>query len=175
MFQLQYSRLIYRCIGQVLGRFATLLSPEDVREVYGLLHVQLLANNKRRLRSFEAGRSNRLSSWIGMLAIHSAYDYLRALRKEPPRLRLSAARTVGTEAPDPYEDYLMQERARVVTAMLNELSAKDQKFVALYYGEGLDPEQVAQRMDISIKTVYSKKHKIQTRLETLLSQQQLAA
>ena len=174
-FHVRYSRLIYRCISRVTARFAALLSPEDVREVYGLLHIQLLANDKHRLRSFQPGRGNRLGSWIGMLAIHSAYDYLRALRREAPRTCLSAAEAVGTESSDPYEDYLMQERARTVAAMLQELSAKDREFVTLYYGEGLEPEQIAKRMEISVKTVYSKKHKIRSRLETLLVQQQLAA
>ena len=47
--------------------------------------------------------------------------------------------------------------------------------VALYFGEGLEPEQIAERMHISVKTVYSKKHKIQSRLEAMLSQAQLAA
>jgi RNA polymerase sigma-70 factor (ECF subfamily) len=36
--------------------------------------------------------------------------------------------------------------------------------VALYYGDGLTPEHVAERLGISVKTVYSKKHKIQRKL-----------
>ena len=36
-------------------------------------------------------------------------------------------------------------------------------------------QQIAERMHISVKTVYSKKHKIQSRLEAMLSQAQLAA
>lgn len=39
----------------------------------------------------------------------------------------------------------------------------------LYFGEGMEPEQIAEVMNISVKTVYSKKHKIQSRLESLLS------
>jgi RNA polymerase sigma-70 factor (ECF subfamily) len=37
-------------------------------------------------------------------------------------------------------------------------------FLALYYAEGLDAETVADRMEISLKTVYSKKHKIRAHL-----------
>ena len=59
--------------------------------------------------------------------------------------------------------------------MLSEFSDKDRQFVALYFGEGLDPEEVARRMRINVKTVYSKKHKIQSRLESLLAQRRIAA
>jgi RNA polymerase sigma-70 factor (ECF subfamily) len=69
----------------------------------------------------------------------------------------------------------MQERAQIVGSMFSTFSDKDREFIALYYGEGLGPEQVAERMEISIKTVYSKKHKIRSRLEALLAEQQLAA
>jgi RNA polymerase sigma-70 factor, ECF subfamily len=47
--------------------------------------------------------------------------------------------------------------------------------MTLYFGEGLTPEQIAQEMGINIKTVYSKKHKIQARLEAIVARRQLAA
>ena len=52
---------------------------------------------------------------------------------------------------------------------LRAFSAKDRDFIQLYYVDGLTPEEVAAEMEISIKTVYSKKHKIRCRLATTLS------
>jgi RNA polymerase sigma-70 factor (ECF subfamily) len=69
----------------------------------------------------------------------------------------------------------MRERADIMAETLREFSAKDQQFITLYYGEGLDPVEVAARMDISVKTVYSKKHKIRARLEAILTERRLAA
>ena len=66
-----------------------MVGPDDVREIYAMLCVQLLANDKRKLRSFEPGRGNKLGSWIGMLAIHTAYDFLRTIKREPKRGTLS--------------------------------------------------------------------------------------
>jgi RNA polymerase sigma-70 factor (ECF subfamily) len=68
-----------------------------------------------------------------------------------------------------------RERAEKVSAFLASFSAKDRQFMLLYFGEGLRPEEVAVRMKISVKTVYSKKHKIQTKLEALIGKQQIAA
>src|ERR1700722_8888416 len=77
-FQRRYDRLILRCITKVTKRFAA-VSPDDVREIYAQLLVSLLAKGKAKLRAFDAARGSRFSSHIGMLAIHCAYDWLRAM------------------------------------------------------------------------------------------------
>jgi RNA polymerase sigma-70 factor (ECF subfamily) len=174
-FNTRYSRLIYRCITRVTARFSAVVSAEDVREIYAMLCVGLLANDKRKLRSFEPGRGNKLGSWLGMLAIHTAYDHLRQVKREPRRASLSEAEQLTSTTEDPAEACELRERARLVSETLKDFSAKDRQFVALYFGDGLDPEEVARRMRISVKTVYSKKHKIQSRLESLLAQRQIAA
>ncbi|MBX3181725.1 MAG: sigma-70 family RNA polymerase sigma factor [Polyangiaceae bacterium] len=174
-FNARYSRLIYRCITKVTGRFSAVVGPDDIREIYAALCLSLLANDKRKLRTFEPGRGNKLGSWIGMLAIHAAYDYLRGLKREPKRGCLAEAETLSSQTPDPYEQVLMRQRARIVARLLESFSDKDRQFITLYYGEGLDPEVIADQMQISVKTVYSKKHKIRTRLAELLQGAALAA
>ena len=83
-FQAKYDRLIIRCITKVTRRFASMVSQDDVREVYANLYVSLLGNDMHKLRTFDPERGNRFSSWIGLLAINAAYDYLRTLKREPP-------------------------------------------------------------------------------------------
>ena len=97
------------------------------------------------------------------------------MRREPNRAPLAEAEVLSCELPSPLEQVEHKQRAELVANILRAFSAKDREFVSLYFGEGLEPEQIAQRMRISVKTVYSKKHKIQTRLEQMLSQSQLAA
>jgi RNA polymerase sigma-70 factor, ECF subfamily len=41
------------------------------------------------------------------------------------------------------------------------------QFLSLYFGRNLSVEEVAAEMGISVKTVYSKKHKLLTRLAAL--------
>jgi RNA polymerase sigma-70 factor (ECF subfamily) len=174
-FTTRYSRLIFSCIGRVTCRFSAVLSQDDVREIYAMLCVQLLANDKHKLRTFEPNRGNKLGSWLGMLAVHTAYDYLRSVKREPQRASLTEAESLKTSAPDPFDAVLWRERADSVRSVLESFTEKDRQFVALYYGEGLTPEQIAERMRISVKTVYSKKHKIRARLELLLGTERLAA
>ncbi|PIE06245.1 MAG: RNA polymerase subunit sigma, partial [Sorangium cellulosum] len=68
-----------------------------------------------------------------------------------------------------------KQRETLVAKLLENFSAKDRFFVALYFDQGLDAEEVSRRMNISVKTVYSKKHKIRIRLERMLQRDRLAA
>jgi len=168
-FNTRYARLVYSCISRVMARFSGVTSGDDVREVYATLCVQLLANDKKKLRSFEANRGTKLGSWLGMLAVHAAYDHLRSVRRTPLYGSLVEAETLCGEEPSPYEQSLNRERAAHVTRLMDSLSDKDKLFFRLYFADGLAPETVAERMGISVKTVYSKKHKITAKLEALLN------
>lgn len=174
-FNTRYSRLMYSCIARVMARFSTVTSGDDVREVYATLCVQLLSNDKKKLRSFEADRGTKFGSWLGMLAVHATYDHLRAVRRAPALSPLVEAEALSSEVPSPFEQSLSRERALVVTHLMNSLSDKDKQFFKLYFADGLTPEEVARRMGISIKTVYSKKHKITAKLEAMLGDERLAA
>src|SRR5688572_27129107 len=52
-FQSRYDRLIIRCITKVTRRFSSIVSQDDVREVYATLYVSLLSNDMHKLRSFD--------------------------------------------------------------------------------------------------------------------------
>lgn len=174
-FNTRFSRLVLSTISRVTARFSGVVTQEDLREIYATFCVQLIANDKNKLRSFDPERGNKLSTWLGLLASHTAYDFLRCARREPRRAALSEAEDLSSTIPDPCESALMRERANQVSQLLAQFTDKDRAFIQLYFGEGLAPERVAERLNISVKTVYSKKHKIQARLQALLNEAQLAA
>lgn len=171
----KYSRIVLSCIHRVLARFSRVAGSHDVDEVYARFCLQLLANDKKKLRAFDPDRGNKLGSWLGLLATHAAYDYLRSLRRESTFEPLPDSERLGSSDASPYETSLLRERARIAARVMAGLSERDREFVQLYFGEGLEPEQVASEMGISVKTVYSKKHKITARLEGLLLDAQKAA
>ena len=173
-FFTRYDRLIYRCITRVTGRFSGIINQEDVREIYANVIVNLLHHDKRKLRTFDPNRGSKLGSWIGLIAINTAYDYLRAISRQPASDSLAEAseRPSGTEGP--YEQTLARERLDHVARTLGGFSERDRLFVALYYLEERDPEEVAAIMGISVKTVYTKKHKLRSRLYQRLGQAGLA-
>ncbi|MEQ9324097.1 MAG: sigma-70 family RNA polymerase sigma factor [Polyangiaceae bacterium] len=170
-FHLQYDRLIYRCIRKVTHSFAAVIRTEDEREIYANLIVQLLSKDKKKLRSFDPERGSRLGTWLGLLATHAAYDYLRSLRREVPSVPLCEAESTSYEGVSAFDEVEQKQRTKMVGRLVAKLSEKDQQFVKLYFKRGMSPEDVADAMNISVKTVYSKKHKIQSRLEDFVAQQ----
>ena len=93
-FHRRFDRLIYRCIHKVTGRFRSVVSSEDVREIYCQLLMNLTARNMHKLQSFQPERGNKLSSWIGLLATNTAWDYLRSVARQPQCTDLTAAEEV---------------------------------------------------------------------------------
>jgi len=164
----RYARLVTSCIQRVVARFSRRVSLDAVEEIYATFCLKLLANDKLKLRSFEPSRGNKLGTWLGMLATHCAYDYLRSVRREPSAVCLTEAETLSSDAQDPCESAILTERAKLVRELLADFSDKDRQFVTLYYQDGLSPEHVAERLGISVKTVYSKKHKIQRKLSEIV-------
>jgi len=173
-FETRYGRLILSCISRVTSRFAC-VRPDDVREIQATLYLELLSNDKKKLRSFEQNRGTRFGTWLGLLATHTAYDFLRRTRRDSKCDGIEGAESLRADTPDPSDYTLIRERAALVSRLLDTLSDKDRTFVQLYYGEGLPAEEVAERMQISVKTVYTKKHKLRGRLESLLSSSRVAA
>jgi RNA polymerase sigma-70 factor (ECF subfamily) len=167
-FQKRYDRLIMRCITKVTKSFSA-VSADDVREIYGQLYLSLCANDRSKLRAFDPTRGSSLSSYVGMLAIHCAYDWLRAIRREPQREAIAAAEELSSELPDPYQATVQQERAQLAARVMEGFSERDRVFATLYFGEGMEPDEIARSMKISVKTVYSKKHKIQSKLESIVA------
>lgn len=174
-FVQQHGRLVCATVARIVRRFGLIATSEDVREIEASFLVELLANDKAKLRAFQPDRGVRFSTWIAMLASHTAYDFLRKRRREPRSDSECDAEALACDSPDPYSVCELMERGRLVETLAEDLTEKDREFLELYYAEGLEPTEVASRMGISVKTVYSKKHKIQGRLEALLCRRHLAA
>jgi RNA polymerase sigma-70 factor (ECF subfamily) len=168
-FHVRFDRLVYRCIQKVTSRFARSVGSDDVREVYAQFLLSITARDMHKLRTFAPERGNKLSSWVGMLATNAAWDHLRTLARAPQPVTLGEAEAMPAPETDPFDRLLERERWARVNDALQTFSEKDQTFVRLYYMDGLSPEEVAEEMQISVKTVYSKKHKIRSRLEHALS------
>jgi len=168
--------LIVRCITRVTSRYDRVLTSECVDDVFAEVCVLLWADDLKRLRAYDAARGMKLASWIGLLAGHAAYDHLRRMRRRPTHDELEVAeRVADPAATSALDELLADERHAQLDALTSELSARDRAFVARYFEGDEEPEDVARSLGISVKTVYSKKHKITTRLKARVAEIRLAA
>ncbi|MCH2108023.1 MAG: sigma-70 family RNA polymerase sigma factor [Polyangiaceae bacterium] len=164
-----YAPVALGCIRKVLVRFSKVTDEQDVDEIYGRFSLDLLRNDCKKLQNFDPEKGSRLSTWIGMLATNSAYDYLRRIKKD--QVCDPFPESPAFESPDdsPYEEVVLRQQAEQAVEIMTSLSERDQEFVQLFFGHGLSPEEISERMGIHVKTVYTKKHKIAAKLEKLLA------
>ncbi len=163
----RYRALVFRCITKVAAKYDAVLSNEDANEIFGDMCFNLLRDDMRKLRAYDPARGAKLGSWLGLLAINTAYDYLRQTSRRPLLDRLDGTLDRAGEGPSALDAILERERWEYLNALLADFSARDRRFVELYYVGGLMPDEVARAMGISVKTVYSKKNKLRTKLLAL--------
>lgn len=172
----RFRGLMYRCITKAVGRGGSCLCDDDLDEIFCELCLNLWRDDKKKLRAYDPTRGVKLSTWLGLLAINTAYDHLRR-RARYPLLATDDDRTpeFADVGPDPLQRLLDGEERALLGRLLSRLSARDRRFVQLYYDRGLEAENIAQEMRISVKTVYTKKHKIEARLGRIARESRLAA
>lgn len=163
----RFRGLIFRCITKVLCKYESVLSNEDVNEIFSEVCLNLLRNDMRKLRAYDPERGSKLGSWIGLITINTSYDHLRVTARQPVLDRIDGFVEREDSCPSPLDQLLEQERYRRLNNLAMDFSPRDQRFLELYYGHGLQPAEVARAMNISVKTVYSKKNKIRNRLVAL--------
>jgi DNA-directed RNA polymerase specialized sigma24 family protein len=73
----RFRPLVYRCINKVACRYDALLTSEDVNEIFGEVCFNLLRDDMRKLRAWDPTRGSKLGSWLGLIAMNTAYDFLR--------------------------------------------------------------------------------------------------
>jgi RNA polymerase sigma-70 factor (ECF subfamily) len=167
----RYRPLIYRCITKVTLKYAPTLGAADLDEIYADVMMQLVRDDMHKLRIYNPSRGTKLGSWIGMLSVNAAYDFLRSAGRRPLLDKVDGAIDPHEECDrTPLDQLIEKERWEHLNGLLSEFTEKDRTFVELYYQRGMEADEIAAEMQISLKTVYSKKHKIRAHLVRVLGQ-----
>jgi RNA polymerase sigma-70 factor, ECF subfamily len=165
----RYRPLIYRCITKVTLKYAPTLGSADLDEIYADVMMQLVREDMHKLRIYNPARGTKLGSWIGMLSVNAAYDFLRSAGRRPLLDKVDGAIDPHEECDrTPLDQLIEKERWEHLNGLLSEFTDKDRTFVELYYQKGMEADEIAAEMQISLKTVYSKKHKIRAHLVRVL-------
>lgn len=161
----RFRPLIYRCITKVTLKYAPTLSSADLDEIYADVMMQLVRDDMHKLRIYNPARGTKLGSWIGMISVNAAYDFLRSAGRRPLLDKVDGNLDPHEECDrTPLDELIEKERWEHLNELLSDFTDKDRQFVQLYYQKGLEADEIAVEMQISLKTVYSKKHKIRAHL-----------
>ncbi len=167
----RYRPLIYRCITKVTLKYAPSLSSADLDEIFADVMMQLVRDDMHKLRIYNPTRGTKLGSWIGMISVNAAYDFLRSAGRRPLLDKVDGQLDPHEECDrTPLDQLIEKERWEHLNTLLSDFTDKDRTFVELYYQRGMEADEIAAEMQISLKTVYSKKHKIRAHLVRCLGQ-----
>jgi RNA polymerase sigma-70 factor (ECF subfamily) len=167
----RFRPLIYRCITKVTLKYAPSLGNADLDEIYADVMMQLVRDDMHKLRIYNPSRGTKLGSWIGMISVNAAYDFLRSAGRRPLLDKVDGAIDPHEECDrTPLDQLIEKERWNHLNGLLSDFTEKDRMFVELYYQKGMEADEIAAEMQISLKTVYSKKHKIRAHLVRCLTQ-----
>ena len=166
----RFRPLIYRCITKVTLKYAPSLGNADLDEIYADVMMQLVRDDMHKLRIYNPSRGTKLGSWIGMISVNAAYDFLRSAGRRPLLDKVDGTLDPHEECDrTPLDQLIEKERWNHLNGLLADFTDKDRTFVELYYQKGLEADEIAAEMQISLKTVYSKKHKIRAHLVRCLT------
>jgi RNA polymerase sigma-70 factor (ECF subfamily) len=158
---------VRRCITGVTSRFRGVVSSDDEAEIFATFCLRLLQNDRSKLAAFDASRGAALGTWLGMVAIQTAYDFLRQRRREKNRDHRAPLEAMAASGPDPFDRYLEQQRLDVARKLLDQITPRDREFLTELCSESFEPSELARQMGIRLSTVYTKKHKLIGRLARL--------
>jgi RNA polymerase sigma-70 factor (ECF subfamily) len=168
----RFERVIIGCVRNTLRRYSAFATDEDIEDIVNTTCLNLVKDDFKKLRTFDASRGYRLSSWMGLIATNTALDALR--RRDPGHTSLDSLDDDGVplqvadpSAP-PEGQMERREQWRALLEAIQELPEADRRFLELYYDEELAPEQLAARLGITVNTVYSRKNKLREKLKKLL-------
>lgn len=169
VFARRYDDVIQISIDRVLRSFPALRTPTERDEIRAALLCSMVQRDMHKLRVFEFERGIKLSTWIAVLATNVARDYVRgALRRARTTKETEQLEYVDEDAPNPLAELLQREALVRAGTTIERLPERDRQLVRLMVLEGQGPAEIAAEMNISIKTVYTKKHKLMTRLQRVL-------
>ncbi len=169
-FFAKYERLILACIRRALRRYGAAHGEEDIEDLASQSAFNLVKDDYKKLRTFDASRGYKLSSWVGLIATNTALD---SLRRRAPTDVWSAASIDDTDpglpsltslAQNPAEALDTKDDVRLAHEAISSLSDGDRLFLEYYYVEELEPEEISRLMGISLNTVYSRKNKIREKI-----------
>jgi RNA polymerase sigma-70 factor (ECF subfamily) len=175
-FFAKYERLVISCIRKVMRRYGAGFNEEDLEDLVSATALNIVKDDYKKLRAFDATRGYKLSSWIGLIATNTAHDALR--RRAPTEVWAAVALDDTAPVPLASEQQLASEAleaeddARELRAAIAQLSPADRLFMDYYYVQELEPEVIARLMSISVNTVYSRKNKIREKLRIIVGKQQ---
>ena len=168
----KYTKLIYNSIHKTLKRYSADRSKEDIEDLHNNIFVSLFNDDRIKLKQFR-GDNCTLATWLTVIATNNTLNFIErnkvhdSLDGDPKQDTFNIYTVRGTEPR--VEDQLDDAKRRtLLETAISELKAEDQRLLDHYYRDERKPKEIAELMNITTSTVYSKISRIKEKLKKIL-------
>lgn len=175
----RYSPYVYFLIHATLRKHTRRSDDDIVEELHNDVFLALLEDDMKRLRAFRGDNGCSLRSWLRIITINKSIDRLKASRTlvsldadDGDGLRLIDSIAAGEPtAEERMEELQTPAATEVISHAVAALSPADHELYRLFFEEGLDSDQAADRLGISKGAVYTRKCRMIDRMSRTLKSQ----
>ncbi|MHA2039239.1 MAG: RNA polymerase sigma factor [Promethearchaeota archaeon] len=180
LFVDRYSNLIYHSILGILKNYSVLFEHSEVEDIYHSIFLSLIEKNYRKLRQYEGRDQCTFTSWIQVISKNHTINFIKAQKhhvsldddKDETRPLIEKMHDNKVSVPDQMES---MEDKRIIKKAINDLPLSDRLFMKLYYVKELPPDEIANIMNVSVNTIYSKKKRTPEKIEKILKKKGIIA
>lgn len=174
LFVRRFSGLIYHSVQHTLTAKGILFSSQDLEDLHNAIFLHLFENRRRKLGQYEGRNGCSPASWLRVVAVRFVLNHIRDSHAHKAPWQDKQAPFEDLSDPDreafgPLAFMEQAERRRLLKRAIQLLSPRDRLFMRLYFEDGLNLEQVASALRISIQNAYTVKHRAVQRLRSHLS------
>mgnify|MGYP003488164261 FL=1 len=167
----RYSNLIYHTINKTLKTYHADHLYQDSSDIHNNVFLSLMENNYRKLRQYKGRNGCTVSSCLMVVTSNFTLNFIKKQKQHIPiednnADNINVIKNISiSQQPD--EELSEKEYREVFKELINDLNANDMLFLKLYYEKELSPEEIAEILNLTVSTVYSKKNRIREKLQKI--------
>ena len=171
VFVRRFSNLVYRSVLYTLRTRHVPYHDQDLEDFHNTIYLKLFEQDCKKLRQYEGRNGCSLATWIRIIAVRTVLNHIRkkgmdAIRWQRKRVPLDEMPEVRGDMAETWDLMDRAERARMVEDGIRSLPPRDRLFMKLHFDQGLPVEEVASALQISVKNVYTIKHRAIKKLKS---------
>jgi RNA polymerase sigma-70 factor, ECF subfamily len=168
----RYTNLIYHAINKTLKTYHADSLYQDLDDIHNNVFLSLMENDYRKLRQYEGRNGCTVSSWLMVVTTNFTLNFIKKQKQHIPiegntTDSINIIESVSNPQPQPDEELSKKEYEEIFKELINDLNTNDMLFLKLYYEKELPPEEIAEILNLTVSTVYSKKNRIREKLKKI--------
>jgi RNA polymerase sigma-70 factor (ECF subfamily) len=131
-----------------------------------------MENDYRKLRQYEGRNGCTVSSWLMVVTTNFTLNIIKRQKSYIPidvatGDSMGVIEKISNPQPQPEEELTDVEYGKILKELIKDLNTNDMLFLKLYYEKELPPEEIAEMLNLTVSTVYSKKNRVREKLKKI--------